>query len=103
MRSGDAVTEAERRAAEAEKALDELREAQAPGREGIAGRRDGIVSEREHALAAREAAAAAVAAELLGRYERIRRPCASACSAYSARRAFSSYRNLRGRIRSVAR
>jgi predicted nucleic acid-binding Zn-ribbon protein len=73
MRSGDAVTEAERRAAEAEKALDELREAQAPGREGIAGRRDGIVSEREQALAAREAAAAAVAADLLARYERIRR------------------------------
>ena len=46
MRSGDAVTEAERRAAEAEKALEELREAQAPGREGLAGRRDGIVSER---------------------------------------------------------
>ena len=73
MRSGDAVTEAERRAAEAEKALEELREAQAPGREGIAGRRDGIVSEREQALAEREAAAAAVAAELLSRYERIRR------------------------------
>ena len=53
MRSGDAVTEAERRAAEAEKALEELREAQAPGREGLAGRRDGIASEREQALAAR--------------------------------------------------
>jgi uncharacterized protein len=73
MRSGDAVTEAERRAAEAEKALQELREAQAPGREGLAGRRDGIASEREQALAAREEAAAAVAAELLVRYERIRR------------------------------
>ena len=46
MRSGDAVTEAERRAAEAEKALQELREAQAPGREGLAGRREGIASER---------------------------------------------------------
>ena len=73
MRSGDAVTEAERRAAEAEKALQELREAQAPGREGLAGRRDGIASEREQALAARERAAAAVAAELLARYEKIRR------------------------------
>lgn len=73
MRSGDAVTEAERRAAEAEKALEDLREAQAPGREGIAGRRDGIASEREQALAARETAAAAVAAQLLARYEKIRR------------------------------
>lgn len=73
MRSGDAVTEAERRAAEAERALEELRAAQAPGREGIAGRRDGIASEREQALAAREAAATAVAAELLARYEKIRR------------------------------
>jgi predicted nucleic acid-binding Zn-ribbon protein len=73
MRSGDAVTEAERRAAEAEKALQELREAQAPGREGLAGRRDGIASEREQALVAREEAATAVAAELLVRYERIRR------------------------------
>ena len=73
MRSGDAVTEAERRAAEAEKALEELRAAQAPGREGIQGRRDGIASEREQALAAREAAATAVAAELLARYEKIRR------------------------------
>ena len=73
MRSGDAVTEAERRAAEAERALEELRAAQAPGREGIAGRRDGIASEREQALAAREAAATAVAAALLARYEKIRR------------------------------
>jgi predicted nucleic acid-binding Zn-ribbon protein len=73
MRSGDAVTEAERRAAEAEKALQELREAQAPGREGLAGRRDGIANEREQALAAREASATAVGAELLARYEKIRR------------------------------
>jgi uncharacterized protein len=73
MRSGDAVTDAERRAAEAEKALEELREAQTPGREGLAGRRDDIASEREQALAAREAAASAVAAGLLARYEKIRR------------------------------
>jgi len=73
MRSGDAVADAERRAAEAEKALEELRQAQAPGREGIAGRRDGIASEREQALAQRQAAAAAVAAQLLARYEKIRR------------------------------
>ena len=73
MRSGDAVADAERRAAEAEKALEELRQAQAPGREGIAGRRDGIASEREQALAQRQAAAAAVAAALLARYEKIRR------------------------------
>src|SRR5882724_10155644 len=39
MRSGDAVTEAERRAAEAEKALQEVHAAQGPAREGLAGRR----------------------------------------------------------------
>src|SRR3989449_8283930 len=39
MRSGDAVTEAERRAAEAEKALQEVRAQQAPLREGLAGDR----------------------------------------------------------------
>lgn len=73
MRSGDAVTEAERRAAEAEKALEEVREAQAPQREGLAGRREAIAAERERALAEREAAAARVAVALLARYERIRR------------------------------
>lgn len=73
MRSGDAVTAAERRAAEAERALDELRESQAAAREGLAGRRDAIASERERAVAAREEAARTVAAALLVRYERIRR------------------------------
>ena len=73
MRSGDAVTEAERRAAEAERALEELRESQAAAREGLAGRREGIASERERALAEREAAAGAVEGALLARYERIRR------------------------------
>ena len=73
MRSGDAITEAERRAAEAEKALQEVRAAQAPAREGLAGRREEIMSGRERALAERDAAAAAVDAALLARYERIRR------------------------------
>src|SRR6185503_11773506 len=67
MRSGDAVGEAERKAAE------EVREAQAAEREGLAGRRDAIVGERERAVRAREAAAAAVSAAMLARYERIRR------------------------------
>src|SRR3989454_9596718 len=58
MRSGDAITEAERRAAEAEKALQEVRAAQAPAREGLAGRREEIMSERERALAERDTAAA---------------------------------------------
>src|SRR5258705_444483 len=39
MRSGDAVGEAERKAAEAERALEQLREAQAAEREALAGRR----------------------------------------------------------------
>jgi uncharacterized protein len=73
MRSGDAVTEAERRAAEAEKALQELRAAQAPRREALAGQREEIAAARERAVAERERAAAAVATALLARYERIRR------------------------------
>jgi predicted nucleic acid-binding Zn-ribbon protein len=73
MRSGDAVTEAERKAAEAEKALQELREAQAPLREGLAGRREAIRAQREGAVAERERATEAVSPALLGRYERIRR------------------------------
>ena len=73
MRSGDAVGEAERKAAEAERALEQLREAQAAEREGLAGRRDAIVAERERAVHERETAARAVSAAMLVRYERIRR------------------------------
>jgi predicted nucleic acid-binding Zn-ribbon protein len=73
MRSGDAVTEAERRAAEAERALEEMREAQTTQREQIAGRREAIAAEREAATQAREEASRAVNPSLLARYERIRR------------------------------
>jgi predicted nucleic acid-binding Zn-ribbon protein len=73
MRSGDAVTEAERKAAEAERGLERVREAQSPKREALAGRRDAIMSEREKAVAQRDAAAGGVNAGLLTRYERIRR------------------------------
>ena len=73
MRSGDAVGEAERKAAEAERALEQVREAQAAERESLAGRRDAIVAERERAIRARDAAAAALSAAMLARYERIRR------------------------------
>jgi predicted nucleic acid-binding Zn-ribbon protein len=73
MRSGDAVTEAELKAAEAEAALEKVREAQAPRREALAGRRDALATEREEAVAAREAATRAVDSGLLGRYERIRK------------------------------
>jgi len=73
MRSGDAVGEAERKAAEAERALEQVREAQAAEREGLAGRRDAIVAERERAVHERETAARAVSAAMLVRYERIRR------------------------------
>ena len=66
MRSGDAVTEAE-------KALDEARAAQAPLREALAGKRDQIAAQRERAVAERDRAATQVASGLLGRYERIRR------------------------------
>ncbi len=73
MRSGDAVAEAELKAAEAEAALDSVRAGQAPRREGLTGRRDALVTQREQALLAREAAARVVNAALLGRYERIRK------------------------------
>src|SRR6266849_511937 len=59
MRSGDAVGEAERKAAEAEKALQQLREQQAPLREGLAGRRGTVAAEREQAGGERERAARA--------------------------------------------
>ena len=73
MRSGDAVGEAERKAAEAERALDEVKAAQAAAREALAGKREAIMAEREDAVNARDEAAAAVAAGFLARYERIRR------------------------------
>ena len=73
MRSGDAVAEAERKAADADKAVAELRAAQAPLREALAGKRGQIAAGRESAMAERERAATRVGASLLARYERIRR------------------------------
>src|SRR5438034_4857936 len=73
MRSGDAVTEAERRAAEAEQALAKVRAQQAAEREALVGRREQIAGERERAVAEREQAAARVTPAMLARYERIRR------------------------------
>ena len=73
MRSGDAVSEAERKAAEAEKALADVRARQAPQREVLAGKREEIVAQRERAWAERERATTGVGAPLLARYERIRR------------------------------
>ena len=73
MRSGDAVTEAERRAAEAEMGLERVGEAQAAQRADIESRRAALISERESAAAARELAAVSVNAALLAKYERIRR------------------------------
>jgi uncharacterized protein len=73
MRSGDAVSEAERKAAEAEKVLARVRAEQAPQREALAGTRGEIAARREGAVAERERAAARVNRALLARYERIRR------------------------------
>src|SRR5256886_3106781 len=73
MRSGDAVGDAERKAAEAERDLEQLGEAQATQREQLAGRRDTIAAEREGAVFARAEAARGVNASLLVRYDRIRR------------------------------
>lgn len=73
MRSGDAVTEAERKAAEAERKVEHVKEAQSPLRAGLAERRDALLSEREAAVVLRERAAGGVNTVLLTRYERIRR------------------------------
>jgi predicted nucleic acid-binding Zn-ribbon protein len=73
MRSGDAVAEAERKAAEAEKAVEDVRARQAPMREALAGKREQIAAQRESAFAERERATTSVGAALLARYERIRR------------------------------
>src|SRR2546422_10131042 len=73
MRSGDAVAEAERKAAEAEAAFEEVKASQAAAREALAGKREAILAEREDAVQARDGAAGAVAAGFLSRYERIRR------------------------------
>jgi predicted nucleic acid-binding Zn-ribbon protein len=73
MRSGDAVQEAERKAAEAENALAGIREGQAADRESLAGRRETILAEVERAREARTEASHGVNGSLLGRYERIRR------------------------------
>src|SRR5216684_313891 len=99
MRSGDAVTEAERRAAEAEKALDEVRVAQAPLREALAGKRDQIAAQRERAVAERDRAATQVAAasapwpSATGRPPRWRAGCSAATSeSAGARRPWPSMR-----------
>ena len=47
MRSGDLVTESERRAAEAEKAVEDLREMQRPQREAVAGRKQLVITHSE--------------------------------------------------------
>src|SRR4029077_21123054 len=73
MRSGDAVAEAERKAAEAEKVLADVRAQQAPQREAVAGKREQIAAQRERAVAEREKVAARVAAGLLARHARSRR------------------------------
>ena len=73
MRSGDAVHEAERKAAEAEKALHVVGEAQAPERATLAERREAALAELRQAQEVRTAATHDVNGTLLSRYERIRR------------------------------
>lgn len=73
MRSGDAVHEAERKAAEAEKALHAVREAQAPERAALAEKREAALAELRHAQEIRIQATGGVNGTLLSRYERIRR------------------------------
>jgi hypothetical protein len=73
MRSGDAVHEAERKAAEAEKALHLVREAQEPERAALAEKREAALAELRHAQEIRTQATGGVNGALLSRYERIRR------------------------------
>lgn len=73
MRSGDAVHEAERKAAEAEKALAVVREGQAPERAALAGKREAALGELRRAQQVRTEATSGVSGPLLSRYERIRR------------------------------
>ena len=73
LRSGDAVTEAEMKAAEAEKGVEEVLEAQRADREIIDGKRQAIMADREKAIVERERATKFVQASLLSRYEKIRK------------------------------
>lgn len=73
MRSGDAVHEAERKAAEAERALDAVRDAQTPEREALAGKREAVIADLTAARGIRTEATRSVNGALLSRYERIRR------------------------------
>ncbi|HET9710006.1 MAG TPA: hypothetical protein VFP39_17015 [Gemmatimonadales bacterium] len=73
MRSGDAVHEAERKAAEAEKALHGVREAQAPERAALAEKREAALAELRRAQEIRTQATSGVTGTMLSRYERIRR------------------------------
>lgn len=73
MRSGDAVHEAERKAAEAEKACHVVRDAQAAEREALAGKRETVLADLRRAQEVRTAATRGVNGALLSRYERIRR------------------------------
>ena len=73
MRSGDAVHEAERKAAEAEKALNGVRDTQAPERAALAEKREAVLAELRQAQEIRTTATRAVNGALLSRYERIRR------------------------------
>ena len=73
LRSGDAVTEAEMRAAEAEKAVEDVRDAQRVDREMLEGKRQAIIAQREEAVVERERATKNVQAGLLVKYEKIRK------------------------------
>ncbi len=73
MRAGDAVREAERKAAEAEKALSVVGEAQAPERAALAEKREAALAQLRQAQEIRTAATRDVNGTMLSRYERIRR------------------------------
>jgi predicted nucleic acid-binding Zn-ribbon protein len=73
LRSGDAITEAEKRVADAEKALEAGQETQIEARDALAAKRTEAQAHLETAKAARKKAAADVKPPLLQKYERIRR------------------------------
>src|SRR5215831_8734410 len=72
MRSGDAVHEAERKAAEAEKAVGVVRDAQAPERDALAEKREAVLADLRRAQEVRAEATRSVNGTLLSRYERIK-------------------------------
>ena len=73
MRSGDVIVEAQKKVKDALKAHQAIVTEQAEAREALAAKRSELATQLEAAQAERDAATKAVKAQLLTKYERIRR------------------------------